>query len=111
EDSRSFVLTKLKLRCFELFRCLSADSRAALLGLVDEFIHADGVVHPEEVRFRNDLASLLGQPSVPDPEVAAGEAVEIEPPIDMPTATVDHPFFHRLEHNYSSDPAKARAQI
>ncbi|HET6584753.1 MAG TPA: metallophosphoesterase family protein [Nannocystaceae bacterium] len=111
EDSRNFVLTKLKLRCFELFRGLSADSRAALLELVDEFIHADGVVHPAEVEFRNDLASLLGQPVVADAHVDVGETVAVTPPVDMPTATQDHPFFHSFEHHYSSDPAKARAQI
>lgn len=111
EDSRTFVLTKLKLRCFELFRCLSSDSRAALLALVDEFIHADGVVHPEEVEFRNDLASLLGQPSMPDPQIEVGDTVAVTPPVDMPTATQDHPFFQGFEHHYSSDPAKARAQI
>ena len=35
-------------------------NREALLGIVDEFINADGVVHPAEVKFRNDLAALLG---------------------------------------------------
>ncbi len=111
EDSKAFVLTKLKLRCFELFRGLSAANRAELLGLVDEFIHADGVVHPEEVRFRNDLASLLGQPAREDPEVAVAEHVDVAPPTELPRATVDHPFFRSFEHPYSSDPATARAQI
>jgi len=111
EDSRSFVITKLKLRCFELFRTLSAENRAALLGVVDEFIHADGVAHPAEVTFRNDLASLLGQPMREDPVVHVDEKVDVEPPIELPTATVDHPFFKVFEHHYSTDPEQARAQI
>lgn len=111
EDSRHFVLTKLKLRCFELFRGLSSDNRAALLALVDEFIGADGVVHPAEVAFRNDLASLLGQPEIAPAEVAAGEAVAIERPVDLPPATTDHPFFTGFEHHYSHDPEQIRAQI
>jgi len=84
EDSKHFVLTKLKLRCFELFRQLSVENRAALLSLVDEFIHADGVVHPAEVQFRNDLASLLGQPGIPEPTIEAGERVEIGKPVENP---------------------------
>jgi len=39
------------------------NKEALFLALVDEFIHADGVVHPAEIEFRNDLASLLGQPT------------------------------------------------
>jgi len=111
EDSKHFVLTKLKLRCFELFRQLTPEGRAALLEVVDEFIGADGVVHPAEVDFRNDLASLLGQPEIAEPEVEAGERVEIAKPIDLPSATVDHPFFTGFEHNYSPDPEVIRAQL
>ncbi|MBC8068091.1 MAG: serine/threonine protein phosphatase [Deltaproteobacteria bacterium] len=111
EDSRHFVLTKLKLRCFELFRSLSPGNRAALLELVDEFIGADGVVHPAEVEFRNDLASLLGQPSIPEPELPAQEKVEIARPVELPSATTDHPFFQGFEHHYSSDPELIRAQV
>ncbi len=111
EDSRHFVLTKLKLRCFELFRSLSADNRAALLTLVDEFIGADGVVHPEEVAFRNDLASLLGQREIPVAVVTASEAVAVERPMELPPTTADHPFFTGFEHHYSNDPEQIRAQI
>lgn len=111
EDSKHFVLTKLKLRCFELFRTLSADNRAALLDVVDEFINADGVVHPAEVEFRNDLASLLGQPGIAEPEVVVQDKVEIERPVELATATTDHPFFQGFEHHYSSDPNLIRAQV
>ena len=111
EDSKHFVLTKLKLRCFELFRQLTVENRAALLGLVDEFISADGVVHPAEVQFRNDLASLLGQPGIPEPTVDVGERVEIARPIELPIGATDHPFFTGFEHNYSPDPGVIRAQI
>ncbi len=111
EDSKGFVLTKLKLRCFELFRTLSPVNREALMGMVDEFIHADGVVHPLEVEFRNDLASLLGQPELPDTAVDVVDKVAIERPVELPTATADHPFFQGFEHHYSHDPEVIRAQI
>jgi hypothetical protein len=111
EDSKTFVLTKLKLRCFELFRSLSLENREALMRMVDEFINADGVVHPLEVQFRNDLASLLGQPGIPEPAVESTGRVEVARPVDLPTASVDHPFFQGFEHHYSRDPEVIRAQI
>lgn len=111
EDSKHFVLTKLKLRCFELFRQLTIDNRTALLELVDEFIHADGVVHPAEIEFRNDLASLLGQPVREEEKIDVTEKVEIAKPVDLPRASADHPFFTGFEHNYSADPEVIRAQI
>ncbi len=111
EDPHSFVLAKLKLRCFELFRELSPENQAALLQIVDEFIGADGVVHPAEAKFRNDLAALLGQ-EVESLEADAFEGkVEIEKPTQLPPAGADHPFFKGFEHHYSQDPARIRAQI
>ena len=41
EDPHKFVLSQLKLRCFELFHRLSDDNRVALLEVVDRFIYAD----------------------------------------------------------------------
>src|SRR5690606_27857342 len=61
EDVAEFVKAKLKLRAFEMFKDLDDGNREALLAVVDEFINADGVVHPEEVKFRNELAELLDQ--------------------------------------------------
>ena len=57
ENTNEFVTSRLKLRCFEMFKDLDQDNRAALLEVVDDFIGADGVVHPEEVKFRNELAA------------------------------------------------------
>jgi hypothetical protein len=111
EDSHEFVLSKLKLRCFELFEELSPHNRAALLETVDEFINADGVVHPAEVAFRDDLARLLGHEPMADQAVVSGERVEIEAAIELPTATTDHPFFQGFEHHYSRDPDTIMRQI
>lgn len=111
EDVQVFVVSKLKLRCFELFRELSEDNRAALLEVVDEFISADGVVHPEEVKFRNELAALLGHQELEDESVAAGPPVEVTRPTELPPTTADHPFFQGFEHHYSTDPVRIRAQI
>src|SRR6185369_13966032 len=59
EDTRRFVLAKLKLRGFELFAGFDEHNRAGLLSAVDELMHADGVVHPNEQAFRDELHRLL----------------------------------------------------
>ena len=111
EDVDAFVVSKLKLRCFELFEGLSQSNRSALLDIVDEFINADGVVHPEEVKFRNELAELLGQASLSDDDAGTDTRLAIEKPTEKPPAATDHPFFKTFEHHYSADPAQIRAQI
>lgn len=112
EDPQGFVLSQLKLRCYEMFRELSPQNRAELLVTVDEFIGADGVVHPAEMQFRNDLAALLGgdvtaEDAEPDeaPKVAIAKPTELRPTQD------DHPFFAGFEHHYSADPEQIRHQI
>ena len=111
EDANEFVTSRLKLRCFEMFKDLDVDNRAALLEVVDDFIGADGVVHPEEVKFRNELASLLEQdPLVSDDDVVA-EEVALGEPVELHARADNHPFFTSFEHHYSADPAKIRKQI
>ncbi len=111
EDPQGFVLAKLKLRCYEMFRELTPDNRSALLSVVDEFIGADGVVHPAEVQFRNDLADLLGA-EVRTDEVATVETrLEVQKPAEMQPVEADHPFFKGFEHHYSADPNEIRGQI
>ncbi len=111
ENVDAFVISKLKLRCFELFEGLSVENRAALLSIVDDFISADGVVHPEEVKFRNELAALLGQATLTEEDAGLEARVAVEKPIEVPLAATDHPFFKTFEHHYSADPGQIRTQI
>jgi uncharacterized tellurite resistance protein B-like protein len=111
EDVGEFVKAKLKLRAFEMFRDLDEDNRGALLEVVDEFINADGVVHPEEVKFRNELADLLDQDPMISDEDVIGDEVELGQPVELEPRTENHPFFTSFEHHYSADPAKIRKQI
>jgi hypothetical protein len=111
EDVNAFVISKLKLRCFELFEGLRPDARRALLNVVDSFINADGVVHPAEVQFRNELAALLDQSEVGADEAGVDTKLEVEKPTELPPASEDHPFFRGFEHHYSADPDQIRAQI
>ncbi len=106
EKSVDFVISRLKLRCFELFKQFTDDSRVALLGTVDELMMADGTSHPNEVTFRSEIAALLDAPfeldeieieTLEEGAVVIGEAVEVSP------AVQDHPFFSRSEVDYSAD--------
>src|SRR5271156_1339963 len=62
ETTEQFVYAKLALRCYELLRPFDDDARAHIFGIVGELIMADGVVHPEEARLRDDIERLLAAP-------------------------------------------------
>lgn len=121
ESSEQFVLAKLKLRCFELFRRFDDHTRSELLASVDELMFADGTAHPNEAQFRRELYKLLFEPIVIDDE----ELDEVEPPSEellsadlhevLPGAVIiaapanlaplhaDHPFFRDFEYPYAKD--------
>jgi hypothetical protein len=112
EDPQGFVLSQLKLRCYEMFRELSPGNRSELLAIVDEFISADGVVHPAEMQFRNDLAALLGgDVKADDTEPAEAPKVAVAKPTELRPKEDNHPFFAGFEHHYSADPEQIRKQI
>lgn len=109
EDQDAFVHAKLKLRCFELFQGFDRDSQEVLLTAMDELIAADGVVHPAEQKFRNELVALfeddLGVELVD--ESRHGRATIADGSREV--GTKNHPFFNQFEHHYS--PEKIRVQI
>jgi hypothetical protein len=106
EDTLQFVTAKLKLRAFELFKKFDESGRSQLLATVDELMHADGVVQPSELKFRNELSSLLEAPmEIDDLEIEPiGEGhVVIEDAMALPPRELDHPFLRSFEHNYATD--------
>jgi hypothetical protein len=109
EEPRRYALSKMKLRCFELFREFDEDSRAALLATVDELAAADGRAHPEEQRFRGELAALLEAPidlEDLDAEVLRAGAVVVDAvPRKVGPAKEDHPFFRGTEWDWKRDKA------
>lgn len=111
EDVQAFVKSKLKLRCFEMFKELDEHNRHALMDVVDEFINADGVVHPEEVKFRNELAALLEQDPMVDETSTVDQRVSLAEPVHLQPAQDNHPFFSKFEHHYSKDPGTIRKQM
>lgn len=59
EVSRDYVHARLKLRCFEIFGLFDRAAQESLMDSIDELLMADGVAHPEELRFRGELAEIL----------------------------------------------------
>jgi hypothetical protein len=113
EDARDFVIARLKLRCFELFTGFDDDNRAQLLELVDELMMADGVVHPNERKFRDELFDLLNAPMDLDPaDIVPLEpgAVVVDPQVRLTPQQIDHPFFERTEFDYERNPDAFKKQ-
>ncbi|MGE0328795.1 MAG: metallophosphoesterase family protein [Polyangiaceae bacterium] len=113
ENQDQFVHSKLKLRCFEIFKSFDQKNQEGLMDTIDELIHADGQVHPAEVKFRGELAHLLEE----DLEVELLDDEEERKPVAIAETTKpalaqdNHPFFDQFEHHYSKDPEKLLKQI
>ena len=94
ESTTDFVIAKLKLGCFELLKGFEDADRSALLDAIDELMHADGIIHPNEQSFRQDLAQLLVAPvelddaevvAIEEGKIAFGGVASLVPEVD------DHP--------------------
>ena len=113
EDQDAFVHAKLKLRCFEIFQSFDEKSQDVLMDTIDELIHADGQVHPAELKFRNELSELLeadlGIELVDDQ--AGRPSVQVSGPSQLPIGKENHPFFDQFEFHYSREPDKIQKQI
>jgi hypothetical protein len=109
ETTEQFVYAKLALRCYELLHPFDDEARAHVFAIVDELIEADGAVHPEEARLRDDIQRLLAEPieieieEVPDTVLERRIEIEKSPPL-VPRVD-DHPFFTREERAYARDRA------
>ncbi|MEO6601821.1 MAG: metallophosphoesterase family protein [Polyangiaceae bacterium] len=113
EAQDTFVHSKLKLRCFEIFKSFDAGNQEQLMDTIDELIRADGQVHPAELKFRGELATLLeadlGVELLEDESEARTSAVASGQKL-VPTSE-NHPFFDQFEQHYTSNPARLRQQV
>ncbi|HEX7663808.1 MAG TPA: metallophosphoesterase family protein, partial [Polyangiaceae bacterium] len=113
EDPQNFVMTKLKLQCFEIFQAFDKEAQEGLMSAIDELVMADGSAHPAELKFRAELAELLsGEHEIElveeNPEVAR---VSIAEPRRTKATGATHPFFDPTELPYSEDPAVIERQV
>jgi uncharacterized tellurite resistance protein B-like protein len=113
ESAAQFVRARLKLRCYELLERLDEQNRVRLLAMVERLMHADRVVHPAEVAFRDDLEALLGEPPtrLGIPSLAAFRTnLVVDEPRSLPVRRAEHPFFSGSEQAYAADVASFARQ-
>jgi uncharacterized tellurite resistance protein B-like protein len=113
EDSRDFVIARLKLRCFELFKGFDEENRSQMLVLVDELMLADGVIHPNERKFRDELFELINAPMELEPadlEPLEPGSVVVDKSVRIAPKQLNHPFFSRTEFEYERNPDAFRKQ-
>jgi uncharacterized tellurite resistance protein B-like protein len=113
ESSQDFVIAKLKLGCFTLFKGFDEDGRADLLKTIDAMMHADGVIHPNEEAFRADVLKLLDADiALDDSEFIAIEAgtIEIEDACELEPRELDHHLLKPSEWDFASDAETFAAQ-
>lgn len=115
EDHDQFVHAKLKLRCFEIFKSFDSESQEGLMDTIDELIHADGQVHPAEVKFRGELAALLEEDLevelIDDDSARSKVSVSERDGHKLEPSQENHPFFDQFEHHYSAEKDKLLKQI
>ena len=104
--------TRLKVRCFEIFRSFDRAGQEQLLDCIDELLMSDGEAHPAELKFRAELSELLEA----DLEVELLDElprarIGVGPPIELPVTTRPAPLFSAIEHHYSRDPETIRRQV
>jgi len=120
ERAPDFVRSRMKVRCFEILEEFDPADRKVLLEAVDQLLAADGVEHPEEVKFRAELQALVdAKPRVREAaltlQFAVGDhrwnRIAIHPQVERPRVDADHRSLEPLERNYSDDPELFRRQL
>lgn len=117
ERALDFVRSRVKLRCFEIFESFALKDRKLLIDAVDHILAADGVAHPEELKFRSELMSILGasrSSQAPPPVPRPGEGrsrTHLHPAAEWPRTEANHPTLTQLERHYAGDPDLLRRQL
>lgn len=112
EAHDSFVHTRLKLRCFEIFQSFGKPAQEQLMESIDHLLLSDGEAHPAELKFRAELAELLEAELdlavVDEPltrRITIAKAVQraVDPALAAGLAEV--------EHHYARDPVTIMHQL
>jgi hypothetical protein len=113
EQQLDYVRERLKLRCFEIFKCFDEAGQRALMDSASELLLADGVAHPAEVAFRRELQELLAAPVTLAPEGAPPQlaqtrwssrpTITLRVPACEPHVAGTHPLLSGVEAPYSYD--------
>ena len=118
ERAPTFVRNRMKLRCFEILERFPEDDRRTLMNVVDEMLMADGVAHPEEVEFRDELLSIMegthtsGTPAHSEGDRGAwGNYIVVHEQVARPKTRGNHPLLTRLERHFAPEPDVLKRQL
>jgi len=108
ETTQQYVMARLKLGCFELLKRFDDEGQQAILVCIEQLMQADGVIHPSEQAFRDEIVHLIRETEEVDAAeiipISDGEVIIGEP--QRPRAALDnHPFLSRHEWDFSRDPS------
>ncbi len=106
ESTEQFVLAKLKLGCFELLKRFDEGGQQAILESVEQLMHADGVVHPNEQAFLDELVALIHVEEdidIDDLELIEEGEVIIDAPQKPKAVMTDHPLLSQHEWDFARD--------
>ena len=106
ETAMQFVASRLKLRCLELLGQFDEAGQQEILAAVGMLITSDGVLHPREEAFRDELVALLDAPltlELDDVQLAERREVVVEPVQPLAAPREDHPFFDGMEWDFARD--------
>ncbi len=109
ERAIGFVRARMKVRCLEIFESFDRKNRTILLDAIEAILMADGVAHPEEVAFRDELLAVLatsgdGRASSLSTRAETGfNRVFIHPHITWAPTTANHEALVRLERHWASE--------
>jgi len=113
ETTDQYVLSRLKLVCFELLKRFDESEHSGILQTVDELIAADGEASPNELAFRDELHHLVTATMELDEEelepLEAGSVI-IDRPRMLIATSANHPFFPQFEWDFTTDRAKFARQ-
>lgn len=113
ESQDTFVHSKLKLRCFEIFKGFDQKNQEELMDTIDELIQADGQVHPAEAKLRGELAALLEEDLGVEliEEEEGGRSIAVSKNAVLVPSLENHPFFEQFEHHYTTDSIRLKRQV
>ncbi len=108
ESVEQYVMSRLKLGCFELLERFDEAKQNGIIETVEQLMHADGVVHPAEQTFRDELVALVRKPIEDEPTeispMAPGSLV-VDEPRHQDARMLNHPFLSASEWDYANKPA------
>ncbi|MBT3220261.1 MAG: serine/threonine protein phosphatase [Proteobacteria bacterium] len=112
ENVTDFIESKIKLYALEMLDYFDEKGQRQLLNVVEDLIAADGVLHPAELRFRDEVEAMLHATAPEQEELPPVPATTMAFKRQKPRlAKVDsHPLLEEIEQHYSSDPQQLAQQ-